>query len=896
MCLKGPSRVANPKKHVCCSFHKQYPDKPLFSSEAVICFNERGVDQDFCNNSVDAAASSLPTPGCGESGFASEVANCTAGYVNASDSRDFNAGTYIWSGMDYNDGDETMNSGAGGTGMLADRVGFEKPIGSWLRSWWLSNITEADAGRPVLWPEAPAADATCFIVDHWVEPPPGQSSRRISVYTNGDLVALFVNGKRVAQTAVAFFGFAAFEGVAFQAGNLTAECLSSGARLAVHTLVTPSAAAEIRLSLDAPSPLTGTGSHLVADGEDVAMLRAEVVDSAGRLVSPQDPRASAIITFTVVSGAGVVIGTHSGSPASNLSDSTGPTFAASHGLVRAFVKSSEHRIGTAAERRLLSLVTVDAGKGESSRLVDPSQDDGDAALDAIVVTASAAGLATSKSLSIPLSTDPMHLPLRVAEELGRTGPRTAAKSDDADRTDPPQPEKLTSGRGATSCATALQVVCGDECRKADPKCAFTCAECSGTHLQELLAAGCDNSDVVNHCAGLEPPATKPETDENVHTVHLVFSHHLDVGLNLGVNVVEFCTGFATTVIQVYFDEFIPLIMRLAAEVNSELDAEINATAAVDGRFAYTIHPWIASLYVDCVPWKIQDGCKLENTGQLRCPSEAQVAAFDAAVRRGDILWADSPMNLNSGVVGEPSMFAGMLDIAAALNERYGIVKTERVWTNVDVPGFVRSSIPALKRGGATALNILANVGSHYPCTGNCSGAVPTEFAGNKTAAMWRWHEPNTDDEILVLFHRAQYDTPEDIPVIDVGTSYGGFTRLDNMIVAPAGGVALASAVLADNTGPPATAAEVQKIFGLVRAVFPNATRIFGSTWDKFVAEITPAEVASLPRFSSEWGDQWVAGMVNDPGRLAKYRALLRARADCMASGACSLRDPVMRNL
>jgi len=107
-----------------------------------------------------------------------------------------------------------------------------------------------------------------------------------------------------------------------------------------------------------------------------------------------------------------------------------------------------------------------------------------------------------------------------------------------------------------------------------------------------------------------------------------------------------------------------------------------------------------------------------------------------------------------------------VDIAAALNERYGIVKSQRVWTNVDVPGFVRSSIPALKRGGATALNILANVGSHYPCSGNCSGAVPTEFVGNKTAAMWRWHEPNTDEEILVLFHRAQYDTPADIPLID----------------------------------------------------------------------------------------------------------------------------------
>ena len=59
------------------------------------------------------------------------------------------------------------------------------------------------------------------------------------------------------------------------------------------------------------------------------------------------------------------------------------------------------------------------------------------------------------------------------------------------------------------------------------------------------------------------------------------------------------------------------------------------------------------------------------------------------------------------------------------------------------------------------------------------------------------------------YHKAQYDTPTDLPLIDAGTSYGGFTRLDNMIVAPEGRVALASAVLSDNTGPPATAAEVQ---------------------------------------------------------------------------------------
>ena len=37
----------------------------------------------------------------------------------------------------------------------------------------------------------------------------------------------------------------------------------------------------------------------------------------------------------------------------------------------------------------------------------------------IVVTASAEGLASSNSLSIPMSADTRHLPLRVAEELSR---------------------------------------------------------------------------------------------------------------------------------------------------------------------------------------------------------------------------------------------------------------------------------------------------------------------------------------------------------------------------------------------------------------------------------------------------------------------------------------------
>ena len=59
--------------------------------------------------------------------------------------------------------------------------------------------------------------------------------------------------------------------------------------------------------------------------------------------------------------------------------------------------------------------------------------------------------------------------------------------------------------------------------------------------------------------------------------------------------------------------------------------------------------------------------------------------------------------LQAGIIGEPSMVDGMVDIASSLNERYNLSKKERVWSNIDVPGFVRSSIPLLKRAGITAL-------------------------------------------------------------------------------------------------------------------------------------------------------------------------------------------------
>ena len=45
------------------------------------------------------------------------------------------------------------------------------------------------------------------------------------------------------------------------------------------------AAASISLSVDVPSHSTGTGDALIADGTDVALIRATILDAAGEKIT-----------------------------------------------------------------------------------------------------------------------------------------------------------------------------------------------------------------------------------------------------------------------------------------------------------------------------------------------------------------------------------------------------------------------------------------------------------------------------------------------------------------------------------------------------------------------------------------------------------------------------------
>ena len=263
-----------------------------------------------------------------------------------------------------------------------------------------------------------------FIVDTWRlglkdDGTPMKRTRNIHVYTNAPYVSMELNGKEVvSKSPTPAYMNAVFQ-IEYEDGNLTAVARSAeGKPLASFTRLTPQGAVTtIKLSIDAPSPLTGTGTALVADGEDTAMIRATLLDKSGELaVEAMDE-----VVFAVKSGEGRLWATHSGNPAANMTQNPahGGTRAAYHGLVRAYIRSSSDHATAPAHRRRLRQIDVDGGI--RTTIADPAvvAAASEQELEGIVVTVTLKACegkpgCPMDSLTIPLTTDLAQLPLAVA--------------------------------------------------------------------------------------------------------------------------------------------------------------------------------------------------------------------------------------------------------------------------------------------------------------------------------------------------------------------------------------------------------------------------------------------------------------------------------------------------
>lgn len=280
---------------------------------------------------------------------------------------------------------------------LAPRSFPKAPVW-WYRSWWFGNISADDAGRPPV----PGTATFVRIVESWAPPQSsGKTTRSINVYSNAAAVTLLVNGAPASGSPAAMpaYGAVNFASVPYAPGNLTAVALdASGNVLGTHTRMSWGAPAAILLTLDAPNAASGTGQAVYLDGEDVALVRATVVDANGVVCAD----ATSNITFAVTSGPGMVVGVGNGDPSSH--DPNHATWRpAYHGLVRAIVKVTIDAAGSASDRALLAAVNVEAGVGAGTSTI--LQGSNANAPTQMVVQATAPGLA-SASVTIALSTDP----------------------------------------------------------------------------------------------------------------------------------------------------------------------------------------------------------------------------------------------------------------------------------------------------------------------------------------------------------------------------------------------------------------------------------------------------------------------------------------------------------
>lgn len=73
-----------------------------------------------------------------------------------------------------------------------------------------------------------------------------------------------------------------------------------------------------------------------------------------------------------------------------------------------------------------------------------------------------------------------------------------------------------------------------------------------------------------------------------------------------------------------------------------------------------LQSWLVSLYLDCPP----------GLG-LHCPTATAIAAFEDAVRRGDIYWHAYPFNMQSEVA-DASLLAAAVNLTHDLDARFGL--------------------------------------------------------------------------------------------------------------------------------------------------------------------------------------------------------------------------------
>jgi beta-galactosidase len=278
------------------AYHQKYPKRALFGSETSSAVSTRG---EYANDPLRNTVSSYN--GVVRWGETPE------GWWEFYGSRAWEAGGFAWTGFDYRGeptpyGWPSINSQFG----IVDMCGFPKDYFYYYKAWW-------------------GKDPTLHLFPHWNWA--GREGEEISVwvYSNLDEVELLVNGKSLGGQKVPPLGHVEWK-AKYEPGAIEARGSKDGKVVLTEKRETTGPEVSIRLTADR--------TEIDADGEDVAILKVEALDSDGQLV----PIAGNKIAFHV-SGAGKLIGVGNGNPNCQESDKE-PRRSLFNGLAQVILQST----------------------------------------------------------------------------------------------------------------------------------------------------------------------------------------------------------------------------------------------------------------------------------------------------------------------------------------------------------------------------------------------------------------------------------------------------------------------------------------------------------------------------------------------------------------------------
>jgi beta-galactosidase len=279
-------------------YHRSRPKQPLIGSETASTLSTRGIYTTDALRNWDSAYDVNHTRW-------SELAEEWWKFYAT---REFLPGGFAWTGFDYRGeptpyGWPSVSSQFG----IVDTCGFPKDNYYYYKAWW--------GGEPVL-----------HLFPHWNWEQRTGEIIAVWVHSNLDEVELFANGESQGTKRVQPLTHLEWQ-VKYRPGVIEARGRKNGVVVLTDKRETTGEPAAIRLTADR--------SEIDADGEDIAIVRVEVVDAAGR----QIPTANNSINFNI-HGDGGLLGVGNGDPNCQESDLE-PKRSLFNGLAQLIVRSTK---------------------------------------------------------------------------------------------------------------------------------------------------------------------------------------------------------------------------------------------------------------------------------------------------------------------------------------------------------------------------------------------------------------------------------------------------------------------------------------------------------------------------------------------------------------------------